>query len=115
MNQKMIAALLAAAGCAAMMTGCWGRSKNEAESSSQADRPESSVSESETSGGVLNDAEDLVSDVVDEGKDMVSDIADGAEDVTSDTSESVSDSSTTESETRRSNGEDSRMDRESRR
>ncbi len=101
MKQRFVTALLAAAGCAVLMTGCGTRSKEDSARDSAADRTESMPSAVDPTDSLLSDAEGIVSDVIDGGEDIVSDIA-----------SDMSDSST-ESERTTSDRRDQRGSRES--
>lgn len=101
--KRMLALLLALTALAALMVAC-GRNRNDADTNSQqTEMQETETQETETQetetreetetsddGGIIDDAEDLVSDVVDGGENIVSDIMDDGSDAAGETAQSES-------------------------
>ncbi len=83
MKQRFITALLAAAGCAVLMTGCGTDKKDESSRDSTGSQMESSTdslpSAVDPTDSLMSDAEGLVSDVIDGGEEIMSDVIDGGE------------------------------------
>ncbi len=85
--------LFALAASALMMTAC-GRNRNDADTNSvqhteqygtdRTKEKETETTETTDDGGILSDAEDMVSDVIDEGGDVVSEAVEGGRDIVSD-------------------------------
>lgn len=93
--KKIVLLLAALTASAVLMTAC-SRNRNDADTNSvthteasetdRMDITEETVEETRVSddSGIMDDAEDLVSDVVDEGGDIVSDVIDGGRDIVTD-------------------------------
>ena len=77
--KRMWVLLLALTALAALMVAC-GRNRNDADTNSQqTEMQETEVWEETTvtdDNGIVDDAEDLVSDVIDGGEEIVSDVVD---------------------------------------